>query len=459
MRTPEPRPAGSPYDFADPLAEYERLTARITARRRAIDRNRIEIGIDLFLIERHGLHQLGGYTSLATYAAEKHGFTPPTTSELKSIGQACLGVAGFQEAMEQERIGFSAARELARLAGRDRVAAVQLLAKHEELTVNDVLAQAGGREPTWVRRFELEAEDLAAWDAAVAVVRSRHGTHLSPGQALGELCRQFLGGQRGESRIRTVYRRCPACETTSCETSAGRIPIEPAAADAALCAGEVLHHETGAVTRRIPARTRRKIEARHDGRCAVPGCRSRVIETHHEDGWEQGHDPERCLPLCRAHHKQRHRGWLRIELVDGEGHFYSKNGTYLGQAGADHKATDRARDGASDFAAAKVGGDVEAQVVPVPTFAAAKAPQQEGDPPRPATFAAAKPAAPQVVRPPVPASMVQDAVKLLRRLELGKREAEGLVQTALSAEPGRDWSLEDLVGEALRAMPTAHLTG
>ena len=268
MQTPKALAAGSPYDLADPLAEYERLTARISARRRANDRNRIEIGIDLFLIERHGLHQLGGYTSLATYAAEKHRFTPPTTSELKSIGQACLEIAGFQEALEQQRVSFSAARELARLACRDPAAAIQWLAKHEQLTVNDVLAESEGRERTWVRRFELEAEDLAALDAASALVRSLIGTQLSAGQALGELCRLFLGGRRGESRIQTVYRRCPACETTTCETSAGRIPIEPAAAEAAQCAGEVLHHETGAVTRRIPTRTRRKIEARHVGRVA-----------------------------------------------------------------------------------------------------------------------------------------------------------------------------------------------
>jgi len=467
MKAPQAKPAGSPYDFADPLAELERLTARIAARRRAIDRHRLEIGVDLFLIERHGLHQLGGYTSLATYAAEKHSFTPPTTSELKSIGQACLEVAGFREALEQERVSFSAARELARLARRDPRAAVQLLANSGELTADDVRARLEGRDRTWVRRFELGAECLAALDTALAQVRSLIGTHLSSGQALGELCRLFLGGQRGKARIQTMYRRCPVCETTTCETSAGRIEIDPAAADAALCTGEVLHHETGQVTRRIPTRTRRKIEARHDGRCAVPGCRSRVIEAHHEDGWEQGHDPERCLPLCRAHHKQRHLGWLRIELVDGVGHFYLQSGTYLGQAGADHKLIDRPRAGASDFvaanvdrdaaanvdrdAAANVDRDAAANVVPVPPCPGAKASPRSAVTRGSANFAAAKHASGTVDE------TVEDAIKLLRRLELRKREAEGLVRVALAAEPGREWSLEELVGAALRSMPTAHL--
>ena len=141
------------------------------------------------------------------------------------------------------------------------------------------------------------------------------------------------------------------------------------------------------------------------------------------------------------------------------GHFYLKHGTYLGRAGDDRKETDRVRDGESDFAAATVGGDAEEQVVPVPPFAAAKACPTEVAPPRPATFAAAKLSAPQVVRPQAAAGMVHDAVKLLQRLELTKREAKGLVTAALRAEPGREWSLEDLVGEALRSMPTAHLAG
>ena len=461
MKTSKPQAGGSPYDFVDPMAEYERLTARITERRRAIDRHRVEIGIDLFLIERHGLHQLGCYTSLATYAAEKHGFTPPTTSELKGIGQACLEVPGFRDALEQERVSFSAARELARLARRDRAAAAELLAGEDEVTASGVKAKLAGAEPVHVRRFELEAEDLAAWDVAAAAVRARIGTQASPGEVLGELCRMFLGGERGSARYRTVYQRCPECQATTCETLAGRVAIEPAAADAALCAGELLDRKTGAVTRTIPEPTRRTVETRHGGRCAVPGCRSRVIETHHEDGWRRGHDPERCLPLCRAHHRQRHRGWLRIELVDGEACFYLRNGTWLGQAGADHKATDPRR-GGSAFTAEKTGRpkvDPEEQVVPVPPFAAAKTTVAAKALPGPANFAAAKVSGPQVVKPFVSPRLVEDAVRLLRRLELRKREAKGLVQVALMAEPGREWSPEDLVAEALRAMPTARRTG
>lgn len=177
----------------------------------------------------------------------------------------------------------------------------------------------------------------------------------------------------------------------------------------------------------------------------MPGCRSRVLEAHHEDGWVHGHDPARCLPLCHAHHKQRHQGWLRLETVGGEWRFYLEDGTFLGRAGADHKAIDRlpSRD----------------RVVPVE--------RPPGSTSTPRAFAAAKAQETQVVMAqpvgvsvaPADGVLVRSAVSALRGLELRKREAEGLVRFALAAEPEREWRLEDLIGEALRAMPTAHLTG
>lgn len=90
-----------------------------------------------------------------------------------------------------------------------------------------------------------------------------------------------------------------------------------------------------------------------------------------------------------------------------------------------------------------------------------------GSTPTPRAFAAAKAQEAQVVTAqpvgvsvaPADGALVRSAVSALRGLELRRREAEGLVRFALAAEPEREWRLEDLIGEALRAMPTAHLTG
>lgn len=210
----------------------------------------------------------------------------------------------------------------------------------------------------------------------------------------------------------------------------------------------------------------------------MPGCRGRVLEAHHEDGWAHGHDPARCLPLCRAHHKQRHQGWLRLEIVDGEWRFYLEDGTCLGKAGAEHKATDRPQGGSRTPVRLRVQraeAGVEAQVVPVARSRVAPGERTRASTPSPSAFAAAKAQATQVdAGQPVPGpaapadrgevqdadgALVRDAVSALRGLELRRREAEGLVRFALAAEPEREWRLEDLIGEALRAMPTAHLTG
>ncbi|MDB4961186.1 MAG: hypothetical protein JWP01_1185 [Myxococcales bacterium] len=63
------------------------------------------------------------------------------------------------------------------------------------------------------------------------------------------------------------------------------------------------------------SKKRKKIMARHNNRCAVPGCRAtRDIDIHHivhlEDGGTD--DDWNCLPTCRPHHRMHHRGELLI---------------------------------------------------------------------------------------------------------------------------------------------------
>lgn len=354
----------------------------------------------------------------------------------RSGRQSCLLRA------EEERLSFSAAREVVRVARPET--AQEWIEKASQLSLEELAAEVQGVSPLYTRRFQLTPEQLGLLDDLLTVARKALGTGATNGELLAEICRRAACGAEGRGPVvRTSFVRCPDCDATHRQTSAGAVPVEPAVADAALCEGEVLDLQTGKVSRRIPSPSRRTIEGQHGGRCAVPGCRSRVLEAHHEDGWVHGHDPSRCLPLCRAHHKQRHQGWLRLETVDGEWRFYLEDGTFLGRAGADHKATDRLS---------------RAPAVPVD--------RPLGSTPTPRAFAAAKAQAEQVmvgqpVLPPVASvgDLVRDAVSALRGLELRKREAEGLVRFALAAEPKREWRLEDLVGEALRAMPTAHLTG
>jgi hypothetical protein len=92
------------------------------------------------------------------------------------------------------------------------------------------------------------------------------------------------------------------------------------------------------ITRRRPRReTRRVVEARNPT-CIFPGCRmaSRNCDLDHRRPWsEQGPTCEcNLVPLCRRHHRCRHRlGWRHRPLPRGDhlwisplGHRYSTSG-------------------------------------------------------------------------------------------------------------------------------------
>ena len=71
-------------------------------------------------------------------------------------------------------------------------------------------------------------------------------------------------------------------------------------------------HEKG---RRLPARVRRFIIDRYDGRCAFLGCNRKMKVIHHSNRWgvHGQHRLEHLHPLCAEHHGLVHRG-----LIDGE---------------------------------------------------------------------------------------------------------------------------------------------
>jgi hypothetical protein len=78
----------------------------------------------------------------------------------------------------------------------------------------------------------------------------------------------------------------------------------------------------GRKTRVISPALRRALRMRHGG-CAFPGCTQRHhTDAHHVRHWADGGatDIDNCVPLCRFHHSQVHRGVFRVE-ADGDGRF------------------------------------------------------------------------------------------------------------------------------------------
>jgi hypothetical protein len=86
--------------------------------------------------------------------------------------------------------------------------------------------------------------------------------------------------------------------------------------------------ELGRSARAPSAAQRRGVRVRDQGRCRVPGCRSRLVQVHHVVHWVDGGptDLHNILSLCPRHHRNVHSGRLRIEAADGEFRFHGRGG-------------------------------------------------------------------------------------------------------------------------------------
>ncbi len=226
-----------------------------------------------------------------------------------------------------------------------------------------------------------------------------------------ELMRRGASSQGGEAPVqRVVITECGTCRSATTESREGPVPVNAAVVAHARCDGEVhdLREEPNVVKRTPPARVRRRVLDRDRGRCLVPRCRAMSsLETHHEDGWEQGHDPERMLTLCWSHHRARHQGLLRIEGSAPEFEFVLLDGEVLERSGGG-----RAFSYENSCLAS----------VPV---------SQE--------------------RAAVAEEVVRDATLALRSLGVKAREAGTQIQAALGSGPGGVWTASALVLAALQA--------
>jgi hypothetical protein len=88
-------------------------------------------------------------------------------------------------------------------------------------------------------------------------------------------------------------------------------------------------------TQSIPPAIRRQVMRRDRRRCAAPDCRNHVyLDVHHCDARSEGggHDPERLLVLCGAHHRAAHAGALCIEGCASRGFvFRHADGSVYGE--------------------------------------------------------------------------------------------------------------------------------
>jgi hypothetical protein len=275
-------------------------------------------------------HEVGGFGSFREYAERLFGCSGRETEERLRLAERLEDLPELRERFARGQITFSAARELSRVTTVETEAV--WIAASEGRTAREVEKMVAGRaigelpdgpsrpEAQMVRlTLRVSAEVFAMFAELREALVKELGHSVSDEEVMAELTRRALLGkpEGGHSGYRVAITRCDRCRHTTQKAGGESVTISEAAFEAAACDAQRVDVSThaGRATETIPPRIRRAVEARHGGRCAVPGCRSSAfVHIHHIDLRSEGgtHDPERLVPLCGTHHSMTHEGRLVI---------------------------------------------------------------------------------------------------------------------------------------------------
>jgi hypothetical protein len=105
---------------------------------------------------------------------------------------------------------------------------------------------------------------------------------------------------------------CRACKRTTQDGSGASFDLSASERELADCDAVICDDDNGErATHTIPPVTRRKVMARDEGRCRVPGCRAaRNLDVHHivHRAHGGGHETSNLAVLCSGHHRLLHDG-------------------------------------------------------------------------------------------------------------------------------------------------------
>ncbi len=334
----------------DDLADWQtadRMLRRLASRRAALDEAEARW---LLIARRAQVHRHRGFATFFEYVERVLGHAPHAARERMRVAEALMMLPVTRTALAAGRLGYSAVRELTRVATPETE--VAWLGAAADRTVREVEAAVAGRRPgdtpdtppdpaliMRTLRLELSPSTYALFVAARRALEDVCGQALTDDDVVASLCRTTLagatpsgapeaasgdGGQDARRANQPPHQiaitTCPDC-ARSWQDAAGRtVEIGPAEVEMARCDATLLGRVDGGppapATRTIPPATRRAVIRRDRGRCVVPGCRgSRFIDVHHLVPRAGGgdHHPSRLAVLCASHHRAVHEGRVRLE--------------------------------------------------------------------------------------------------------------------------------------------------
>jgi hypothetical protein len=275
-----------------------------------------------------------GYVHALEYLEDVFGYAPRTAQERMRVAVDLGTLPAVEEALEDGTVSWSVARELTRVATpatQDRwlaAAAGKNLRQVERLVAGHKKGSDPDDEPdpaleVQVVTVRLSPATVALLRQARAALDDESGEHLDDDAAFEAMCRSVIDGGKGgtdatsNGPARMIHlTTCRACKRTTQAGSGATFDVKASERELAECDAVICDDERGErAVHAIAPVTRRKVMARDQGRCRVPGCRAaRHLDVHHivHRAHGGGNDTSNLAVLCSGHHRLLHAGVLSV---------------------------------------------------------------------------------------------------------------------------------------------------
>ena len=307
-------------------------------------------------VQRRGLYRQLGHASLQLYATQALGFSDNRTYQFKRLADDLDRLPVLREAVESGTIGWTKARQVARVATEATqcawVAKAASTGRRElELQVRQVRQACQRRPAASAAQLDFDTPSQPAFDAEKQQVADppttislrADGVQLARFEALVEKARKLGLAPGGADRLdlvlaglealvtstererprvaapatQIVVQQCPDCAAAAVVTSRGEKRLAPAQVETLACDARVWR-SGGPNRATIPPSVRAAVLARDRHRCAAPGCRStHFLEVHHVTPRRLGgsNRAENLTTLCsRCHGFVHEHGGAMIRL-------------------------------------------------------------------------------------------------------------------------------------------------
>jgi hypothetical protein len=265
-------------DDCEWVRAHEALS-RLARERAAAD---AEEGRWLLAGRRSAAHVHLGFASFGEYIERLFGYTRRTVQEKLRVAEALEELPRLAHALETGSLGWSAARELTRVAVADTeqgwldFAKGKTLRQLEEIVAgkrpgDDPSAPALPSVARRVLRFEVEPETFALFNEALTALRRRSGEAWDDDSALLEMARQVLGGPADDGRAsyQIALTVCPSCANGQQQAGGELVPVAGEVVEMAQCDGQHL----GCIPSRAANENGRLADAHVDAAALRPDAR------------------------------------------------------------------------------------------------------------------------------------------------------------------------------------------